>query len=461
MNAAGLGTGLHVAPVPVSLWLRDDDGEFRIVDVNEAGAAFLGKSPDELIGLSPKDFDGDHARGKRDMLRAAGTQSAVRRDITYFLPNGDLHQLEVTYVGIGPNELLCFMQDVKMQRQTEQRLRTVHDRYRTLVGAANEGVWLVDHSGRTTFANGKVGEILGHPLHEIAGGSLLDYVDSRDRASVAGALECPRDTPDAFEARFRHSDGRVILCLLSVSPMPGDGPSPATLCVLADLTAVENERELRRETERRFQRMVETARESIWTGDRDGRTTFINDAGARAPGVEPQELIGRPLSDLIVYDDKALALRDRIRRDGRPLVGELRVRRPDGELIDVLANISLLRDDDNAVIGSLAMITDVTQFKREQAELRESHERFAQVFEEAPVGMVFIGAGHLVRGRFLGANRAFRELLGYSEDHLFDKDIFDVTHPDDVDAERVLATALFENERTEYVIDKRFIRGDG
>jgi PAS domain S-box-containing protein len=460
LEAGGLGTGLDIAPVPVSLWIREGD-DFRIADVNQAGAAFLGTAREELIGRKATDFQGDHARGKRDMLRAIQTRSTVKREMPYFLPEGQLLQLEVNYVGISDDALLVFIHDVTPQRNAEERLRVTEDRYRALVAAANEGVWLVDASGRTTFANGRVGRILGRPLSEIAGSNLLDFVDERDRSSVAGAIECPRDTPDAFEARFRHADGTELLCLLSVSPMPSEGPQPATLCVLADMTVLQKERELRHQTERQFRRMIETAHEAIWTGDKEGRTTFINEAGARALGVDAEELLGRPLTDLIVYDEKAQALREQIRRDGRPLRGELRVRKPDGGTLEVLASISLMRDDAGEVIGSLAMITDITRIKREQAELRESRELFGQVFAEAPVGMAFVGAGHLVRGQFLGANKAFHELVGYSEQDLLEQDLFSITHPDDVETERALASALFEHQRDEYELDKRFVRPDG
>src|SRR5436190_239189 len=183
MNAGGLGTGLHAAPIPVTLWVRDGDG-FRITDVNDAGCAFLNRPRAQIVGATPRDFGGDHARGKRDMLRAAGSGNTVRREIPYFRESGDVLQLEVIYVGLGDDALLTFVRDVTPQRQAEHRLRLTEDRYRTLIGAANEGVWLVDPSGGTTFANGKVGRILGRPLAEIAEKNLLDFVEEPDRAAV-------------------------------------------------------------------------------------------------------------------------------------------------------------------------------------------------------------------------------------------------------------------------------------
>jgi PAS domain S-box-containing protein len=440
--------------------VRDDD-TFRIADVNETACTFAGLTRDEILGACIEDFKGNHARGKRDMRKALAADAPVTRELPQVMPSGEVLDIKVVYVGRGPNEVLVFVVDVTSQRHAEERLRVAENRYRTLVSRANEGVWLVDSAGRTSFANAKVGEMLGRSLTAIARGTVLDFVDERDRAAVAGAIACPRDTPAAFEARFRDADDRELLCLLSVSPVPGDETAPATLCLLADMTAVQRERELRRQTERRFRWIVETATEGIWTGDRNGNTTFVNEAAARMLGIDRDELLGRSFTDFIVYDDETIAKRLEIRRNGRPIRHECRLQRPDGRQLDVIANVSLLRDDKGEVIGSLAVVTDVTSLKAKHAELRESRERFAQVFEEAPLGMAFIGAGYLVRGRVLGANRAFQDLLGYSDDELLDLDLLAVTHPDDAERERRLAKELFENERPEYELDKRFIRADG
>src|SRR4051812_1848970 len=458
-HAVGLERGLRLAPFAVGLWARVD-GEFRLADANDAFFDFLGQPPEQVVGRSIAELGGDAVRGTRDMLRAiAGNE--VGREMPYVTDAGEVHQFEVVYVGVGWEGVLAFSRTPTSQRNVEPRLRVTEDRYRALVAAANEGVWLVEADGRTTFANAKVGQMLGRPLTEIASSRLIDFVDERDRATVEGALVCPRDTPAAFEARLRHQDGREILCLLSVSPMPSEGTAPATLCVIADMTALQRERERRRATEQSFRRMVETANEGVWSGDRTGRTTFVNAAGAAMVGMDPEDLVGRNFTDFVVYDEDATALHDQLKRGATAVRGEMRLKRDDGGRVDVIVSGSILRDDDDQIIGSLALVTDVTQLKHEQVALRESRERFAQVFEEAPLGMAFLAVGRLVRGHFLGANRAFHELLGYSELDLIEQDIFSVTHPDDAEVERALIEALFDNQTSEYVIDKRFIRSDG
>jgi PAS domain S-box-containing protein len=456
-----LDAGLHRAPFPVSLWRLVGDS-FQIADVNAAACDFAGLPREEMLGAAAERFNGNHARGRRDMLRALSHDEMVTREMAFVAPSGEVRDLQAMYVAHGADAVLAFVVDVTSQRHTEAQLRVAESRYRTLVSSANEGVWLVDAQGRTSFANAKVARMLGRGLTEVARSNLLDFVDERDHSAVAGALECPRDTPAAFEARFRGPGDRELLCLLSVSAVTADDdPAPATLCLLADMTAVQQERDLRRQTERRFRWIIEAATEGIWTGDPDGKTTFLNPAAAQMLGVDAEEALGRPFTDFVSFDEEATAKRNEMRRNGRPVRHELRVRRRDGKYLDVIANVALLRDDNEDVIGSLAVVTDVTRMKEKHHELRESRERFSQVFEEAPLGMAFLGAGHLVRGRVLGANRAFEDLLGYSGEELLDLDLLAITHPDDVESEHVLARELYENERTQYDVDKRFIRADG
>ena len=210
---------------------------------------------------------------------------------------------------------------------------------------------------------------------------------------------------------------------------------------------------------------------SLWV--RSAGVFRIADANAACTefwGLTREQLIGASVEQL--GGDRARATRDMLRAASgdRAVVRELPYVMPSGELRD-LKVVYFAVGPEEVLVFIIDLTSQRTTEERlrategkmqvEQAELRESRQRFAQVFEEAPVGMVFIGAGHLIRGRFLGANAAFRELLGYREDELLDLDMLSVTHPDDVERERVLTQELFENERSEYSLDKRFIRADG
>src|SRR5262249_10723303 len=62
---------------------------------------------------------------------------------------------------------------------------------------------------------------------------------------------------------------------------------------------------------------------------------------------------------------------------------------------------------------------------REQA-MRESEERFRRVFEEGPLGVALVGRDN----RFLKANCALCQMVGYPEEALAHMTFSDITHPD-------------------------------
>ena len=72
----------------------------------------------------------------------------------------------------------------------------------------------------------------------------------------------------------------------------------------------------------------------------------------------------------------------------------------------------------------------------------EREQRFRQVFDDGPVGIVLVGTDF----RFLAMNRAFCDMLGYDVSELLNRSFPDVTHPHDVDDNREAARQLFAGE---------------
>jgi PAS domain S-box-containing protein len=98
------------------------------------------------------------------------------------------------------------------------------------------------------------------------------------------------------------------------------------------------------------------------------------------------------------------------------------------------------------------------QMDAREREWRLSEERFRAAFDCAAIGMTMTA----VSGRFLRANQAFCECLGYEEHELVDKLTFlDVTHPDDWELDRGRMADLLSGRCPNLRGDKRYLRRDG
>src|SRR5260221_10795664 len=63
--------------------------------------------------------------------------------------------------------------------------------------------------------------------------------------------------------------------------------------------------------------------------------------------------------------------------------------------------------------------------------LREGEERFSGAFEHAAIGLALVS----LDGRWLKVNRAFCDLVGYSEAELLTRTFQDITHPEDLEVD--------------------------
>jgi PAS domain S-box-containing protein len=118
------------------------------------------------------------------------------------------------------------------------RVADSESRFRRIVETANEGIWLLDADGATTFANGKMAEILGYAQEEMAGLTLFDVVDEEGKPYAAENLERRRNgLSDQLECAFLRKDRTYVWVLLNASPLfDSDGAYVGSLCMVSDIT---------------------------------------------------------------------------------------------------------------------------------------------------------------------------------------------------------------------------------
>ena len=96
---------------------------------------------------------------------------------------------------------------------------------------------------------------------------------------------------------------------------------------------------------------------------------------------------------------------------------------------------------------------------RQKAEdaLRASEERWRSLFENVPVGVALIGS----HGRYVAANPAFQQMLGYSEAELLSRSAADITHEDDRAATEARFAGRAAGDLTIHRVEKRYRRRNG
>ena len=107
--------------------------------------------------------------------------------------------------------------------------------------------------------------------------------------------------------------------------------------------------------------------------------------------------------------------------------------------------------------GAVHIISDITERKQSEAEIRESEERFRAIFERSTVGKSLTAPD----GKPLRVNKAFADMLGYPVEELQLLDLAQITHPDDMAKSLEIIRALMSGEQSDYRLEKRYIHKSG
>lgn len=176
-----------------------------------------------------------------------------------------------------------------------------------------------------------------------------------------------------------------------------------------------------RASEARNRGLLDTAHEGIWTVDLSGRITYANRQIARLLDARPEDLLGHDFRNFLFPEDRDQAGEIHGERpQGRPTQFDFRFRRQDGAAVWCIVNSSPIRDAEGEHVGTLAMLTDVTDRKHAEAE-RDQFFAFSRDW------LCIAG----LDGYFRRVNPAVVEALGYSEAELLARPFSDFVHPDD------------------------------
>jgi two-component system, cell cycle sensor histidine kinase and response regulator CckA len=180
-------------------------------------------------------------------------------------------------------------------------------------------------------------------------------------------------------------------------------------------------------SERRFRSLVQNSSDLVTILAPDGTIIYVSDSAERIVGYSPADLVG---TSLTAYLDNGYAdkLGELLHSNGKSSVAgpiEFRMRRADGTPVwlEAVGN-NLLTDA--TIRGIVLNARDISERKRADQELRESEERYRDLFDHAS-DLVCMAAPD---GALLYVNKAWMEGTGYSDEEIGRMQLLDIIHPD-------------------------------
>jgi two-component system NtrC family sensor kinase len=283
----------------------------------------------------------------------------------------------------------------------------------------DDGIIVFDEGYRIEYANTVASELTSRSKESLLGMDFRVLLDERDvgflgrMRSEVGADESKRvcTEMEVIAEKGLKRDAEVCITIEKIK-----NGGVRTYAYLRDITEKKRMERKLKEANKRFEKIAEMGEDGILVFDEDSRIEFVNQRAAEILGLPKDEILGREFFSLIGKRDEEFLemMVEKGEGVGEKVCTEIDLQTPGGSAKATEVCIASARSDDGR-IKTYAYIQDITERKKFEKELKESEEKYRDLFERVRHGL-FISTRE---GRFLDCNLALLEMLGYSNKEEF------------------------------------------
>ena len=414
-------------------------GDGTLISINESFARMHGYQVEEMMRMNLRDLDASETtRLTLERIARVLAGETLIFEVEHHHKDGHLFTLEVSASLItdeGKSFILAFHRDITARKQLEREqadnlaeadrnrkamLSAMEDlqrtkialaareaRYSSMVHSIGDAIVSTDQAGDIVGWNPAAERIFGYSETEILGQPLALLMPDGHRANHTADYG-RRVASKVVETSGWRKSGVEFPLNLAISDWQIEGKTFFTAIIRDISEAKRAEAELRK-----LSRIVEQAPLSVVITDLAGAIEYVNPAFCAVTGYTVDAVLGRNprvLKSGLTSPDVYRNLWQTLTR-GKVWRGEFNNKKKNGELYDEQAVIAPVTDDAGKVTHYVALKQDITAKKAAETALRESEERFRELFDLESDAILVTESG---TGRIVQANTAASVVYGYT-----------------------------------------------
>jgi PAS domain S-box-containing protein len=237
---------------------------------------------------------------------------------------------------------------------------------KSLFKLSRDVILSLDRTGNILCINQRGVQLSGYSETELRGANISErLLLPDDRPAIDQILhDLVRGKAREYEVRWRTKDGAVVhFDGVSVPRLSESGEFLSTLCTLRDVTGRKCAEEKLRKSEEKYRDLIEISPDAIYVVDANGMCVLGNRAGADLIGIPQDDLVGTPVTDTYLAEERDLFL-ERLEklRGGGTLRFERTFVRKNGDTIPVEVSVTAIRGG-----YFQAILRDISERKRSEA----------------------------------------------------------------------------------------------
>ena len=423
----------------VSVHVYMKDPQSRYIYANRLTLELFGCSAEELVGRDDTHFfppDTVKRLQEVDLRVFAGEQTSEEIDVTRAGSERCIYWEVKTPIYAGSEHktiwgLLGISTDITERKQAEEAL-TKSERFLNAAGQiAKVGGWEIDGETQRVFWTKEIYNITEVPTDydpSSLGKEAIVFFSPEDQLILDKAIQRAFEHGEPYNMEFliTTAKGNKKWVQAICEPVVVDGKVVKLGGTFQDITDRKQTDEALETAIQHLTAHIDNSPLAVVEFGPEFRVIRWSKEAEKIFGWAPEEIIGKSISEMRwVYDeDKELVQRESaglFSGERRRSLNVNRNYRKDGSVIHCEWYNSGIYDTNGKMISILSQVLDITERKKTDESLKESEDRFRQLFEYAPDAYYL----NDLEGNFIDGNRAAEDLTGYKRKELIGKNFIE------------------------------------
>jgi len=394
----------------------DSDGTY--INIAPTSPDLLYKPAKEMLGKTLHEVFPRHEAEKfLTMIRRSLHENRVV-EMEYCLEiKGECVWFECRITPKTKNSVLYIARDITERKRTKEALIENEEKFQALTNQSTEGITVADMKGNYVFVNPAFCEMSGYTKEELLTKTVFDMkAPNQKNSSFYNSKGAMEGVP--IQVNLQRKDGTEYLTEI-VGKVISIGDQKLVLGTIRDISERKKTEEALKESEKKYRTIFEEFQDLYYKTDLKGILLDISPSVKKLSGFEPEEVIGKPVSDIYKNPSDHFNFVREIKKHGSVEDHELILLGKGGREIISSATSHISYDNNNNPIGIEGVLRDITKRKQTENALLESEQRYSRLFQESN-DAIFI---HDLEGNIIDVNRKTISLFGYAKDELLSLNI--------------------------------------
>lgn len=323
-------------------------------------------------------------------------------------------------------------------------------KYRELADSLPQIIFETDSNYNLTFLNNNAISVFGYSDSDFAKGMQFDQLFIEENAVKIRKcikLIAKEKKLHSCERKAKKKDGTTFPALMHVAPILNEKQEFSGLRgIIIDISDRKEMEVLLKDSENKYRNIIENSNDPIWIGDTEGNITFFNREAEKMFGYRIDELKNKKYEPLVAKEDLP-----RLKKiiasafSGNPEQFEVKIKKKDGELIDVWIKLNIIRTN-GQVQGLIATGRNITEKKKSEELLKESEERYRSMIENSTDIVYMLDT----QGKITYINPAAEKCSGSNKEQIIGKRFDFMLSSDEISRVRSIFERTLQGEKNNY-----------